>query len=296
MERISFYDQMAKNKRNSVFLITFIVGLVIGLVYVISYLLFPGLAIFFLIFAVGWMVVHVHISFNHGDRVVLRATKAKPADPVKHIYLINTVEGLSIAAGIPPPKVYVVEDPEINAFACGKDPQHASIAVTTGALENLNRAELEGVVGHEISHIKNYDIRFMTLVAVLVGLAAILSYMLLRAYWYGMRGRRRGGAEILPLVAGFILAILAPIVSRLVQAMISRRREYLADASSAQLTRYPDGLASALEKIRNKNLGKMKVSESISHLFISDPVKSPLDSLFATHPPLEKRIAVLKKM
>lgn len=296
MQRVSFYDQIARNKRNSVILTIFIVGLVVGLIFTIGYIFFPSLAIFFFIFAVVWMAGHVYVSYNYGDSIVLKATNAKPADPVKHVHLINTVEGLSIAAGIPPPKVYVVDDPEINAFACGKNPQHASIAVTTGALNNLNRAELEGVVGHEISHIKNYDIRFMTLVAVLVGLVAILSYMLLRAYWYGGRGSKRGGKEGLLIVVGFILAILAPIVSRLVQAMVSRRREFLADASSVQLTRYPEGLASALEKIKNKNSGKMNVSESISHLFISDPNRSPLDALFATHPPLEKRIEVLRAM
>ena len=296
MQRISFYDQIAKNKRNSVILTIFVVGLVVGLVFTIGYIFFPSLAIFFLIFAVVLMAGHVYLSYNYGDSIVLKATNAKPADPVKHIHLINTVEGLSIAAGIPPPKVYVVEDPEINAFACGKNPNHASIAVTTGALKNLNRVELEGVVGHEISHIKNYDIRFMTLIAVLVGLAAILSYMLLRAYWYGGRGNKRGGKEGLLIIVGFILAILAPIVSRLVQAMVSRRREFLADASSVQLTRYPEGLASALEKIKKKNSGKMNVSESISHLFISDPNRSPLDALFATHPPLEKRIEVLRAM
>jgi heat shock protein HtpX len=296
MQKISFYDQIAKNKRNSIVLTAFIVGLVVGLIFTIGYIFFPSLAIFFLIFAAIWMAGHVYVSYNYGDSIVLKATNAKPADPVKHIYLINTVEGLSIAAGIPPPKAYVVEDPEINAFACGKDPQHASIAVTTGALEKLNRAELEGVVGHEISHIKNYDIRFMTLVAVLVGLAAILSYMLLRTYWYGARNSRRGGKEGLLIIAGFVLAIITPIVSRVVQAMVSRRREFLADASSVQLTRYPEGLASALEKIKNMNSGRMNVSESISHLFISDPNRSPLDELFATHPPLEKRIEILRAM
>jgi len=293
MEKISFFDQIARNKRNSIVLSIFVVALVVALVYVISYLLLPGFAIFFLIFAAVFMAVHAYTSYNYGDKIVLKATRAKPADPIEHVYLINTVEGLSIAAGIPPPKVYVVEDSEINAFACGKDPKHASIAVTTGALKNLNRTELEGVVGHEISHIKNYDIRFMTLVAVLVGLVAILSYMLLRSYRVTKGGKGKGGLLIL---ASFLLAILAPIASRLVQAMVSRRREYLADASSAQLTRYPDGLASALEKIMNTNQGKMKVSESISHLFISDPNRSPLDKLFATHPPLEKRIKALKAM
>jgi len=167
--------------------------------------------------------------------------------------------------------------------------------VTTGALKNLNRAELEGVVGHEMSHITNYDVRFMTLVAVLVGLIAILSYMLLRSYMFVREGEREKGIGLL-IVAGFILAIVAPIASRLVQAMISRRREYLADAGGAQLTRYPEGLASALEKIKNINQGKMKVSESISHLFISDPSHTALDDIFATHPPLTKRIEILRAM
>ena len=296
MNKVSFYDQIASNKRNSVFLIIFVVGLVVGLLYAIGYIFLPGFALIFLIVAVVWMGAHVHISYNYGDSIVLKATNAKPADPVKHIHLINTVEGLSIAAGIPAPKVYVVDDPEINAFACGKNPEHASIAVTTGALESLSRTELEGVVGHEISHIKNYDIRFMTLVAVLVGLVAILSYILLRSFLYSSGGGKRDGKAGLLIVVGLILAIVAPIVSRLVQAMVSRRREFLADASSVQLTRYPDGLASALTKIRDKNQGKMKVSESISHLFISDPNRSSLDALFATHPPLDKRIEVLKAM
>lgn len=294
MEKISFFDQIARNKRNSILLSVLIVSLVVALVYTIGRLLLPEFVIFFLIFAAIFMSAHIYTSYNYGDKIVLRATSAKPVDPIKHIYLINTVEGLSIAAGIPPPKVYVIENDEINAFACGKDPKHASIAVTTGALKNLNRAELEGVVGHEISHIKNYDIRFMTLVAVLVGLVAILSYILLRSY----RISRRGGKDKtgLLILAGFLLAIFAPIVSRIVQAMISRRREFLADASSVQLTRYPDGLASALDKIAKINQGKMRVSESISHLFISDPNRSPLDKLFATHPPIKERIKSLRAM
>ena len=295
MQKISFFDQIAKNKRNSIFLTIFVVALVVALVYVIVRLLFPQFALIFLAFALVIMILHASISYSYGDQIVLKATGAKPADPVQHAHLINTVEGLSIAAGIPPPKVYVVEDEEINAFTCGKDPKHASIAVTTGALKNLNRTELEGVVGHEMSHIANYDIRFMTLIAVLVGLIAILSYMLLRSYRFAGREERGKGAGLL-IAVGFLLAIFAPIASRLVQAMVSRRREYLADAGSAQLTRYPEGLASALEKIKKINQGKMKVSESISHLFISDPNRSALDELFATHPPLDKRIKILRAM
>jgi len=295
MQKISFLDQIAKNKRNSIFLTIFVVAFVAAIVYLIIRLLFPGLALIFLALALAIMISHAYISYNYGDRIILKAVHAKPADPVQHAYLINTVEGLSIAAGVPTPKVYVMEDDEINAFTCGKDPKHASITVTTGALKNLNRTELEGVVGHEMSHIANYDVRFMTLVAVLVGLIAILSYMLLRSYRFVREEEREKGIGLL-IVVGFLLAIFAPIASRLVQAMISRRREYLADAGGAQLTRYPEGLASALEKIKNINQGKMKVSESISHLFISDPAHTALDDIFATHPPLTKRIEILRAM
>jgi len=295
MQKISFLDQIAKNKRNSIFLTIFVVAFVAAIVYLIVRLLFPQLALIFLAFALVIMISHAYISYSYGDQIILKAVHAKPADPVQHAYLINTVEGLSIAAGVPTPKVYVMEDEEINAFTCGKDPKHASITVTTGALKNLNRTELEGVVGHEMSHIANYDVRFMTLVAVLVGLIAILSYMLLRSYMFVRENEREKGIGLL-IVVGFLLAIFAPIASRLVQAMISRRREYLADAGGAQLTRYPEGLASALEKIKNINQGKMKVSESISHLFISDPSHTALDDIFATHPPLTERIKILRAM
>lgn len=301
MQRISFYDQISKNKRDSLLLTVVIVALVVVLVYVMARILLPGAALFLSALVALLMLAQVYVSYNYGDQIVLRATNAQPADPTRHIYLVNTVEGLSLAAGIPPPKVYVVGSNEINAFAVGKDPEHAAIAVTSGALTHLNRTELEGVVGHEISHIKNFDIRFMTLVAVLVGLAAILSHMLLRMYWYGgvrsRRDERRRGEGINVLIlAGIVLAVLAPVASRLVQAFISRRREFLADASGVELTRYPEGLASALEKIKNYNRGKMDISDSISHLFISDPNRNPLDELFATHPPVEERIRILRSM
>jgi len=299
MQRTSFYDQISKNKRYSILLVFPIAAIVVALLFVISYIFVPSLLIFIVMFGITWMTLQAIISYKYGDRAVLSVMKAEPADPVKHAYLINTVEGLSIAAGIPAPKVYVIKSDEINAFAVGNDPQHASIGVTTGALENLNRAELEGVIGHEISHVRNYDIRFMTMIAVFVGFAAILSYLLLRGLFSGgAKGRegKGGGLIIFAILFGLILAVIAPIATRLVQAMVSRRREYLADASSVQLTRYPEGLASALEKIKNKNSEKMDVSESISHLFIADPKRSELDNLFATHPPLKKRIEILRAM
>lgn len=298
MKKTSFFDEIGRNKRNSALLGILIFSLLIALVYIISQILAPELSLIFLIFAGIFMLIYTYSSYMYGDRVVLAATKAKliKEGDRRYAHLINVVDGLSIAAGIPKPKIYVIESDEINAFATGRDPQHSSVAVTTGLLKNLKRDEIEGVIGHELSHIRNYDIRFATFIAVLVGLVAILSYMFRRAFWYG--GGKKGGKDKvgLLLLIGFILAIFAPIIVRLVQLAISRKREYLADASSVQLTRYPDGLASALEKIKNINKGKMKVSEAVSHLFFTDPNKSGLDSLYATHPPLEKRIKILKSM
>jgi heat shock protein HtpX len=296
MKKISFHDQIAKNKRDSVLLGILVFSFLVVFIYVISQILVPELSIVFLVFSMVIIFVYTYSSYNYGDKVVLAATKAKlvKEDDRRYIHLINVVEGLSLAAGTPKPKIYVIESDEINAFATGKDPEHASVAVTTGLLKNLKRNEIEGVIGHELSHIKNYDIRFATLVAVLVGLVAIISHMFLRTFRFGgKRDRDKGGMLIL---IGLILAIFAPIVVRLVQFAISRRREFLADASSVQLTRYPDGLASALEKIMKINTGKMKVSEAVSHLFIADPNKSALDSLYATHPPIKERIKILRSM
>jgi heat shock protein HtpX len=233
--------------------------------------------------------------------VVLRTTGARPAEGPEHIYLRDTVEGLSLAAGMPPPEVYVVPSEEINAFATGRDPEHASVAVTTGLLRVLDRQELEGVLAHEISHIRNRDISFMTLVAVLVGLAAILSHIILRTYRFGATGGPRGrgdrdrkGLDVAILAVGFFLAIFAPILTRIVQFAVSRQREFLADASGVELTRYSEGLASALEKIRDHNRGKMDVSEAVSHIFFVDPNRSALDALYATHPPIDERIRRLR--
>jgi len=300
MEKISFYDQISKNKRDSVLLGILVFSFLIGLVYVIGAILTPGFSFGFLTFVGVIIILYSYASYSYGDKVVLAATRAKPIseDDRRYIHLNDVVEGLAIAAGIAKPKIYVIDSEEMNAFATGKDPQHASIAVTTGLLENLKRDELEGVIGHEMSHIRNYDIRFATYIAVLVGLVAILSDLLMRSFWYGGgRGERKEekGFGIL-IIIGFILAIFAPIIVRLVQFTVSRRREFLADASSVELTRYPEGLASALEKIMKENEGKMKVSEAVSHLFFVDPNKSALDSLYATHPPIKERIKILRSM
>lgn len=301
MARISFHDEIARNKRSSLLLVVLVSAILFALVYVLAYILAPEFILLALPLSLGLIVIYSYGSYSHGDSVILSATNAKPAEDREYQFLRDTVEGLSIAAGIPSPKVYVIESEEMNAFATGRDPEHASVAVTTGLIKGTNRLELEGVVAHEMSHIGNRDILFMTLVAVLVGLTAIVSHLILRSFRYGGvrrrgRGKRGGGLEVAVLAAGFILAIFAPIVVRLVQFAVSRRREYLADSSAVEITRYPDGLASALEKMMKKNQGKMDVSEAVSHLFFVDPKHSALDALYATHPPIEERIKRLRAM
>ena len=301
MERRSFQDEITRNKRSSLILAVMVAAIIFFLIYVLVYSISPESVIIVLPLSLVLIVVFTYGSYMHGDSVVLAATNAKLAEGKEYQYLRDSVEGLSIAAGIPLPKIHVMESGEMNAYATGRNPEHASIAVTTGLVGKLDRLELEGVIAHEVSHIKNRDILFMTLVAILVGLAAILSHIILRTFRYSIRGRGRrerrgGGIELAVLAAGFVLAIFAPIVTRLVQFAVSRRREYLADSSASELTRYPEGLASALEKIMEHNQGKMDVSEAVSHLFFVDPNRSPLDNLYATHPPIEERIRRLREM
>jgi heat shock protein HtpX len=301
MSKISFYDQIAKNRRQSILLAFFVFLILLALVYVIAEIFAPGYSLLFVGFSSIFIGIYILMTYRYGDKVILTATNAKLATGDEYVFLRNTVEGLSLAAGIPAPEIYVIESEEMNAFATGRDPENASVTVTTGLLKNLKRDEIEGVIGHELSHIRNYDIRFATLVAVMVGLVAILSHLLLRSYGWGIRSRRRsksrgrdGGG--LFLAVGFVLAIFAPIIVRIVQFAVSRSREYLADASSVELTRYPEGLASALEKIMKTNEGKMNVSEAVSHLFFVDPNKSALDAVYATHPPIEQRVKILRSM
>ena len=298
MVQTSFSDEIAKNKRFSILLVIAVSLILFFLVYFIIFFLVPELVVVALPLSIALIVVYTYSSYRFGDSVVLSATNAKLASGNEYQYLRDTVEGLSMASGIPPPKVYVIKSEDLNAFATGRDPKNASIAVTTGLVSSLNRQELEGVIAHEISHVKNRDILFMTLVAVLVGLAAIVSHLILRSLWFGGRrdNRDRGGLMVILIIVGVILAIFAPIVVRLVQFAVSRKREFLADASGVSVTRYPEGLASALEKIGGLNKGKMKVSEAVSHLFFVDPKKSSLDSIFATHPPIKERIRRLRAM
>lgn len=249
-------------------------------------------------------------SWWKSDAVVLAMSHARPADPVAHARLLNIVEGLCIASGLPQPRVYVIDDPAPNAFATGRNPRHAAIAVTTGLLEKMNRIELEGVVAHELSHIKNYDILVSTLAVTLVGAIALVADWALRFWWWGgprHRDDERGGGGGLSgvvAVVGLVLLALAPLAAQLMQLAVSRRRESLADLSGVSMTRYPPGLISALEKLRDDTTVVHSASRATAHLWIEQPTArdpsegrlSWLNRLFDTHPPLEERIAALREL
>jgi heat shock protein HtpX len=247
------------------------------------------------------------VGYYASDKIVLGISKARPVTKDEFPYLYNVVEGLAIAAGVPAPKCYVIDDTAPNAFATGRKPETAVICVTTGILQKLNRVELEGVIAHEMSHIKNYDIRLQTLVVVMAGVVALLSDWMLRSFWWG-GGRRRGrgkggagGAEGILVLVGLGLAVLAPIFATVIQLAISRKREFLADASGAMLTRYPAGLASALRKISADTEPLEAANKATAHLYIVSPLKNikgggGVNRLFSTHPPIEERIAALEKM
>jgi heat shock protein HtpX len=254
--------------------------------------------------AVTVAVVMAVGSYYNSDKIILAMSGARPAEKPEFAHLINSVEGLAIAAGLPTPRVYVIDDSAPNAFATGRDPQHAVICVTTGLVEKMDRVELEGVIGHEMSHVKNYDIRFAMLVVVMVGIVALLSDWLLRSLWWGGgRGSSdddedRGSGAIWMVVA-VVVAILAPISAVLMQAALSRQREFLADANGALLTRYPQGLASALEKIAADSEPLEAANKATAALYIYNPLKDiggKVNSLFDTHPPIEERVRRLRAM
>jgi len=296
VEKISFFDAISANKRNSILLIFLLSLIFLAAVWAISYIYDfgicgPVLGFFALLF-------YSAIMFYSGDRVLLSLSGAREVDKKEFPFLYNVVEGLAIASNIPMPKLYVIDDPSPNAFATGRDPQHASLAVTTGLLQMMKREELEGVVAHEISHIANYDIRFMMIAVVFVGAIALLSDIAWRTMRFGgfSGGRdRRGGAGILAIIA-IALMILAPISAELIRFAISRQREYLADANGAKLTRYPEGLASALEKITKAGIPVQRASDATAPLYIASPFPKKMSFLFATHPDPKERISRLRAM
>jgi len=293
MERIDFRDQISSNKWKSFFLMIVVFLVIILLGYVISMATDPGLFFVIMIFATIISILYLWISYFNSHKIAIASVGAKEAKESEYRDFHNLVEGLTIASGLPKPKLYIMNSENINAFASGRDPQHAVICVTEGALKKLDRRELEGVLAHELGHIATYDIRFMTLVAVMVGMVSIISQIFLRSLWFGAGGRDDNKAGAVFLIIGIVLAILAPIAVWLVQMSISRKREFSADASAVKFTRYPKGLIGALEKIKKENTHEEKrISKAVAPLFIS----SPFRNLSSSHPPLEKRIEVLRRM
>jgi len=293
---MTVYTHIAENKRRTVIFILVYIVLITAVVYFARE--FYGFDYGFVAIAAIFSIIMSFIGYYAGDKVALASSGAKQVEGRDaNPYIYNMVENLSITAGLPIPKVYIINDPAINAFATGRDPKHSSVAVTTGAIEKLENEELEGVLAHELSHVGNYDIRVMTIVVVMVGIISIITDMLMRGMLFGGGGRdnNKGGGPL--ALVGIVLIILSPIVAELIKLSISRKREYLADASGVLLTRYPDGLAKALEKISLENRPMARASNATAHLFISSPFsKKKFASLFSTHPPIEDRIKKLRGM
>jgi len=296
------YNDIAANRRNSFFITAAISAVLVVLGYFIGQYWgqsYGGVAI-----AVIIALVMSLSAYYAGDKMVLAVSRAKRIEKQDYPQFFNVIEELSIAAGIPMPAVYVIDDTAPNAFATGRDPAHASVAITTGLLQKLNRDELQGVMAHELSHVQNRDILYATMVGVLVGSIALISDFFLRSFFWG-GGRRRksegdgGAAGLILLVVAIVLAILAPIAAKLLQLAVSRQREYLADASGAKLTRYPEGLASALEKIAGDREVLEVANRATQHLYIVNPIKpfeKRASNLFSTHPPIQERVRRLREM
>ncbi len=308
MATTTFYAQAAANRRNS-FLLVLIVVVLLGLLggaigYGLTGQTSGALGVTLAAVVLG--LVTSAGSYFAGDQLVLAASSAKPVDPSSAPQLMNIVQEVSIAAGIPMPKVYLINDTAPNAFATGRDPQHASIAVTSGLLQKLDREELQGVLGHELSHVRNFDIRYSLLVGVLVGSIALLAGMFLRySFWFGGGRRSRdsggggGGLQAIVFVLAIVLAILAPIFAALVQMAVSRQREYLADVSSVELTRNPYGLERALEKISTDQDVLEAANQATQHLYFTNPIKkfeARSSNLMSTHPPILERIERIRQL
>ena len=299
---INVHDQIRRNKRNTIFLIsTFLV-----VIYALSWILGAvwGNPYMGMIFVIPITILYVLFAWFSGSNMILATMGAKPVKKSEFPHLFHTVEGLAIAAGVPTPKAYVIDDTALNAFATGRDPEHGIICVTTGLMNKLNRQELEGVIAHEMAHIKNYDIRYMMLVTILIGIITLLSDFLLRTFLYSSMGgdrRENNQMTIVFIVIGIVLAILAPFIGHLIRLAVSRQREYLADATGARLTKYPQGLADALKKIKGDPDPLVdKANKASAHLFISPPFRKKAGSffsgMFSTHPPIDDRIQKLERM
>ncbi len=299
---MSVYSQIASNKRKSWVIVIGFFLFTMAVAYVFAQVMDFGLS------SVGFALVLAGVSslvgYYYSDRMVLSLSGARPADRQKDFNFYTVTENLALAARLPMPDLYVIEDSAMNAFATGRDPEHAVVCATTGLLAKLDRTELEGVVAHELSHVRNYDIRLMSMVAIMVGLIALLGDLFLRWSMFGGRRRERESGQLTAVfvLLGFALAILSPFIAQLIKLAISRSREYLADASAAKITNYPEGLARALEKLSADHQPLETANKATAHLYITNPLKDHRDAigwfagLFNTHPPMEERIARLRSM
>mgnify|MGYP001610768430 FL=1 len=290
MERISFHDQISRNKWKSFFLMFIIFSVIVLFGYIISFAFEPGFFFVIMSISIIFSLSYIWFSYYNSGNIAIRSVGAKEASRSSHKQFYDLVEGLTIASGLPMPKLYVMNSEQINAFASGRNPKNAVVCVTTGALEKLDKKELEGVLAHELGHVANYDIKYMTLVVGMVGMIAIASEIFLRSLWFN--NSNNDNKNWIFIILGIAMAILAPIIVQLVQMAISRRREFSADATAVKFTRYPQGLISALKKIKNESYVEKKVTKAVAPLFFSNPLKN----LASTHPPLEQRIKVLENM
>lgn len=298
---MNIYSQITANKFRTWLIVILFVVFITTIVYVYSQAVGGGLEL------VGLALIFSGLtsigSYYYSDQLVLSMSNARPVKKQDYPTLYRAVENLSIGNGQPMPKIYVIEDSAPNAFATGRDPNHAVVCATTGLLDKLSKTELEGVIAHELSHVKNYDIRLMSIVVILVGLVALMADFFMRSLWWGGRRDRNEGSsgQGLFLIIGIVLAILSPIIATLIQLAVSRKREFLADASGALLTRYPEGLASALEKISKDKEPLEAANNATAHLYIANPFKGKdinnwFAGLFNTHPPIQERIKILRSM
>jgi heat shock protein HtpX len=298
---MTIYSQISSNKTKTYLIMAIFIVITTGFFLLIGKLTgsSPG----------GYLVMGLLFSFFssigsyfYSDKIVLYTVKARPATKEEFFDLYTVTENIASVAGLPMPKLYVIDDPAPNAFATGRDPKHAVVAATTGLMEQLDRTELEGVIAHELSHVKNYDTLVMSVIAVLAGTIALISDWIMRSFWWGGRDDDNKGSSALGFVLLIVVLIVSPIVATLIQLAVSRRREYLADASGALLTRYPEGLARALDKISSYPKPMRHATTSTAHLFISNPFKNRKSAmnwvagLFSTHPPAEDRIRILRHM
>lgn len=298
---LNVYEQVDSNKRKSAIIIVLFVLFVLGVSWVLAQAMGYGLSF------VGWAMILSGImsfaSYYYSDKIILTMSGARPASRTKDFNFYTVAENLCLAAQLPKPKLYVIEDTALNAFATGRDPDHAVVVATTGLLAKLNRTELEGVVAHELSHIKNYDIRLMSIVTILVGIVTLLADWFLRISFWGGGKRDRDNNQLTAIlgIVAIVLALLSPLIANLIKLAISRRREFLADASAAKITRYPEGLARALEKIASDKEPLEAANKATAHLYISNPLKNHHNAigwfagLFNTHPPIKDRLKALRQ-